>query len=824
MAAPSSPRNLERQHEPDQQHVQAGWRDDNAPAGQGEVMATLERPQTDLVSIEIDGQVVQAPKGSMIIEAADRIGIDIPRFCYHHKLSIAANCRMCLVDVEKAPKPLPACATPVADGMKVFTESKRAVDAQRGVMEFLLINHPLDCPICDQGGECELQDLAMGYGRSVSRFTERKRVVKDKNLGPLVSTDMTRCIHCTRCVRFLEEIAGTAELGGIGRGEHTEISTFVERNINSELSGNIIDLCPVGALTNKPFRFSARPWEMRARPFIGGHDCLGANLFYHVRGQRIMRAVPRDNEAINECWLSDRDRYSHFGLASDDRLTSPMIKIDGQWQSCDWGQALDAVRDGLARSMAAAGGESLGMLVSPRATCEEHRLLADLARGLGSENLDHRLRLGDLRHPRAGLAHMDIPSRELATRDAIFLVGGNIRHDQPLLGHRLRSAWRLNDAQIMDLNPVAYDFHFDLAERVTVAPQSMVDALARICRAALELGDLQAPDGRLGELLANAEADQSSTRIASLLRAGQNPAIVLGDGALNHTRGSWLRELASWLAASVDAALCILPGPANSEGAWRAGCVPGPQGLDAQAMLASPRAAYLLWDFEPDLDLADPALAARALAAAEFTVAVASVRCQLLDRHADVLLPLAALQETDGSYLNLDGQRQDFRAVVRPPGEARAGWKILRRLGELYQLPGFDFVNLEAVAKREPAAMPTDVAWSLDPAVNDADQDTLGRIGDVPLYAGDGLQRRSAPLQATTHADATIVRLHPASAAELGLVEDEPVRIRQGEAAIELPWQADARIAPGAVWLPSATPQTRLLGPAWGAVSVEAAS
>ncbi|TVQ37737.1 MAG: NADH-quinone oxidoreductase subunit G [Wenzhouxiangella sp.] len=787
-------------------------------------MATVERPQTDLVTIEIDGQAVQAPRGSMIIEAADRIGIDIPRFCYHHKLSIAANCRMCLVDVEKAPKPLPACATPVADGMRVFTESKRAVDAQRGVMEFLLINHPLDCPICDQGGECELQDLAMGYGRSISRFTERKRVVKDKNLGPLVSTDMTRCIHCTRCVRFLEEIAGTAELGGIGRGEHTEISTFVERNINSELSGNIIDLCPVGALTNKPFRFSARPWEMRARPFIGGHDCLGSNLFYHVRGQRIMRAVPRDNEAINECWLADRDRYSHFGLTGDDRLTEPMIKVDGQWQSCDWDKALNVVREGLGRVIDDKGGEALGMLVSPRATSEEHRLLVEMASGLGTRNLDHRLRVSDFRHPRAGSAHMDIPSRDLATRDAIFLVGGNIRHDQPLLGHRLRTAWRLHGAQIMDLNPVAYDFHFDLAERVTVAPQAMVEALAGVCRAALELTESGLPDGEMGKVLAGVEPDQASQNIVAALKAAETAVIVLGDGALNHPDGSWLRALASLLASTLEVALCVLPGPANSEGAWLAGCVPGPDGLDARAMLDQPRSAYLLWDFEPDLDLQDPVLAEQALSKSEFTVAVSTVRTACLDTHADVLLPLAALLETDGSYVNLDGQRQAFQAVVRPPGQARPGWKILRRLGAMWQIPGFDFSSLDGVSEPASTADKPEDAWSLEPLAVHSGNGTLSRIGDTPMYAGDGLQRRSVPLQGTTHADPVLVRLHPSTASDLGLGETDRLRVTQGDAAVDLPWQVDSRIAIGAIWLPGSTPETSRLGPAWGSIMIEAKS
>ncbi|NDY96073.1 NADH-quinone oxidoreductase subunit NuoG [Wenzhouxiangella limi] len=792
-------------------------------------MATVERQQTDLVTLEIDGQAVQAPKGSMIIEAADRIGIDIPRFCYHHKLSIAANCRMCLVDVEKAPKPLPACATPVGEGMKVFTESRRAVDAQRGVMEFLLINHPLDCPICDQGGECELQDLAMGYGRSVSRFTERKRVVKDKNLGPLVSTDMTRCIHCTRCVRFLEEIAGTAELGGIGRGEHTEISTFVERNIQSELSGNIIDLCPVGALTNKPFRFSARPWEMRARALVGSHDCLGSNLYYHVRGRKIMRCVPRDNEAINECWLADRDRYSHFGLEAEDRLTAPKIKIQGQWQDCDWTTALDAAAAGLRSVIDQHGPEQLGVLVSPRATTEEHHLLRRLSDGLGCSNIDHRVRMVDSDHPLAGKARMDVSSAEISKADAIFLIGSNIRQDQPILGHRVRTAWRLHGARIMDLNPVAYDFHFDLAERITVAPQAMVQALARVTRAALAATDGKLPDGPLGELLAKTEADAPAERTVAALQAADRAVLLLGDGALNHPQASQLRALAECLAERLQIFLCVLPGPANSQGAWRAGTVPGERGLAADAMLSDPRQSYLLVDLEPSLDTAHPARAMGALGAAETVVAVTSFAGPDLLEVADVLLPMAAVPETDGSYINLDGTDQAFRAAIKPPFEAREGWKILRRLGEMLGLEGFDFVSLEAVVDSLQADATTRTetdAQSLakdltPPAVSDQE---LARIGDVPMFAGDALVRRSRPLQQTSHADAPVARLHPATAERLGLSQAQRVRVRQdqdyAEAAFEL--RLDSAVAVDALWLPVAVPEVASLGPAYGPISLEA--
>ena len=787
-------------------------------------MATVERPQTDLVTLEIDGQAVQAPKGSMIIEAADRVGIDIPRFCYHHKLSIAANCRMCLVDVEKAPKPLPACATPVAEGMKVFTESKRAVDAQRGVMEFLLINHPLDCPICDQGGECELQDLAMGYGRSISRFTERKRVVKDKNLGPLVSTDMTRCIHCTRCVRFLEEIAGTSELGGIGRGEKTEISTFVERNINSELSGNIIDLCPVGALTNKPFRFSARPWEMRARASLGSHDCVGSNLFYHVRGKNIMRAVPRDNEDINECWLADRDRYSHSGLNSDDRLTRPRIKFHGQWQEADWDRAIEAAVKALRSTVDSHGGKALGLLVSPRATSEEHLLLKQLASGLGSANVDHRLRLSDFSHPRAGKAHMDRSSRDLAGADAILLVGSNIRHDQPILGHRVRTAWRQSGAIVMDLNPVAYDFHFDLAERLIVPPQTMVETLGRVARAAADLVGKGLPDDELGQFIGERQPEPAARNIVEALHKADQAVVMLGDGALNHPSAAWLRRLAEWVSATLECALCVLPGPANSQGAWLAGAVPGVDGLNTKSMLEQPRHGYLLWDVEPEFDLADPTAAMKALSAADTVVAVTSYVGSDLAEVADVLLPLAPVPETDGTYVNLDGRQQVMSAVVKPQGDSRPGWKILRRLGESLAIDGFEFVGLTEVTERLEQAVASDAPPAESPLPATGDSELIWRIGDVPIYAGDAMVRRAPALQQTDHAGPTELRVHPATAEKLGLDPEARARVSQGESSAEMAWVADERIAPNAVWLPVATCGVHRLGASYGPITVETAS
>jgi len=786
-------------------------------------MATIQDNDTELVTIEVDGHEVEARKGEMVIQATDRAGVEIPRFCYHRKLSIAANCRMCLVDVEKAPKPLPACATPVAEGMKVFTRSKRARDAQRGVMEFLLINHPLDCPICDQGGECELQDLAMGYGRSVSRFTERKRVVKDQNLGPLISTDMTRCIHCTRCVRFLEEIAGTAELGGVGRGEHMEISTFIERNIESELSGNIIDLCPVGALTNKPFRFSARAWEMSARPYVGTHDCLGSNLYYHARRGEIMRAVPRDNEAINECWLADRDRYSHFGLAAEDRVQAPKIKVDGQWQDCDWETALGRAAGLLGEVQQRHGADQVGVLASPRATCQEHLLLRKFADAVGTPHRDHRLRICDDRDPELGRAHLDRPSRDLSAADAVLLVGSHLRHDQPILNHRVRTAWRQRQARIMDLNPVAWHFPFDLAERIIVAPQHMVETLARIVAAAFELCDRDLPDDAPGRFIAARAPDEVSRTIARALVEADDGFVLLGDAALDHPDASRLRALGRMLTEVVDVALMALPGPANSEGAWQAGLIPASGGLSASGQLASPRKAYLLHDLEPEFDTHDPGAARTALDGAEAVIAITAFAGTDLFDVADVILPLATVPEAEGSYVNLDGHRQWLKPACKPPAGAREGWKILRVLGHRMALDGFDFSLLAEVDRELDATRPPEFPPLAIDEIDVAGRDGLWRAGPVPIYAGDALLRRAPALQHTDHAQTGFAALHPATAEALSVSDGEQVVLRQSGREARVSLRIDDDIPPETVWLPASTCTASRLGPAWGRIELEPA-
>ncbi|MFA7388000.1 MAG: NADH-quinone oxidoreductase subunit NuoG, partial [Thiohalobacteraceae bacterium] len=631
--------------------------------------AKPELPAEDTVNVEIDGRPYQARKGQMIIEVTDAHGIDVPRFCYHSKLPIAANCRMCLVQVEKAPKPLPACATPIAEGMRIHTQSDYARKAQKAVMEFLLINHPLDCPICDQGGECELQDLALGYGRDVSRFSEKKRVVKDKNIGPLIATDMTRCIHCTRCVRFLDVIAGQREMGGTGRGEAMEIGTYVERAIESEMSGNIIDVCPVGALTSKPFRFRARAWELHQCPTIGPHDCVGSNLFLHARRGEVLRAVPRENEAINEVWLSDRDRFSYQGLIHADRLSTPMRKLNGQWEPISWETALQVVADGLRAIVRERGGDQVGMLLGPTATLEEAYLLARLADGLGCANIDHRLRQTDFTdQDRLPLyPWLGGPLADLETCDAALLVGANPRKEQPIIGHRLRKA-SLAGAKISAINPIAYDFNFPLADQLVAKPSAMVGELAAVAAALLERRNVAIPSD-LRDLLNGVQSTPRHALIAQALADAARPLLLLGLVAAAHPAASTLRALAGLMGEVAGVRVGLLSDGPNGAGAWLAGALPhrsaggnarDTAGLDVQAMLGTPRSAYMLFNCEPEYDFANPALTQQALGAAAWVVAITPYATPALREHADILLPAAPFSETSGTYVNVEGRWQGF--------------------------------------------------------------------------------------------------------------------------------------------------------------------
>jgi NADH-quinone oxidoreductase subunit G len=795
-------------------------------------MSVETKQAVDMVSIEVNGVALEAPKGSMIIEATDKAGIEIPRFCYHPKLSISANCRMCLVDVEKMPKPVPACATPVMDGMKVYTDSRRAVDAQHGVMEFLLINHPLDCPICDQGGECELQDQAMGYGRSVSRFTERKRVVKDKNVGPLVQTEMTRCIHCTRCVRFLEEIAGTTEMGGSGRGDRLEIGTCVENSINSELSGNIIDICPVGALTNKPFRFAARAWELVAKPSVAAHDGVGSSLYHHVRRGEILRSVPRESEARNETWLSDRDRYSHLGLYSDDRVSEPQVKEDGEWKTVSWNEAAETVTSLLKTGIENNGPEQTGFLLSPSATVEEYFLAQRLARGLGSSNIDHRLREQDFSDDAARFAAAPFEKKiaEIEDCDAVLLTGCNPREEAPIIGHRVRKAWR-GGASISAINPLDWNFTFETCHDAIVAPQFLAAELAALAAAVEKASSTAAPE-YLRAALDKAGHSDKHNALASRLIEAENGVVLLGQFALSHPEASLLRALARYVASATGSAFNVLASGANSAGAWLAGAVPhkGPGGADsgngmnAAQMLADPRRNYLLWGVEPVFDIDDPAGATRALRQADKVVAVTSHASDSLRDVADVILPLAPLAESEGSLVNFDGDCISFKAAARVLGEARPGWKILRLIGSQLGLDGFGQYSVEEVLEELNTEVGQAQGALHEPVLTDREcKEGLYRIGELPMYSIDPLCRRSIPLQQTAQAQNLFLGLNPVDASGLGIGEGARAKVLQGDGQAEFEVKISDRVPPGGVWLRSATGAVQELGSAVAPVIVEVA-
>ncbi len=711
----------------------------------------------ELVNIEIDGVPVKAKKGDMLIRATDASGVYVPRFCYHEKLSVAANCRMCLVEVEKAPKPQPACATPITEGMKVFTKSPRAIGAQRATMEFLLINHPLDCPICDQGGECELQDLAVGFGRDVSRYTEGKRSVPDENLGPLIATDMTRCIHCTRCIRFTEEIAGTQELGMIGRGEHMKLRSYIESTVNHELAGNVIDLCPVGALVSKPYRFSARAWEMSSAPLVSPHDPVGTNLFGHVLRGRLMRVVPRENESINETWIADRDRFSYEGIYSADRLARPLVRQGDSWVEADWESALAQAAAGL-RARAAA----LGVLASPSSTLEELYLAGRIARGLGTHNVDHRLRQRDFRDQQADpvLPGLGMPIAEVESLDALLLIGCNLRREVPMLAHRVRKA-ALRGAQVAQLNPARFPYQFPVRAYLDSAPAELAADLAAILAAAAELTGTPLPR-HVAPAAAAARVEDAHRAIAQVLRAGGKRAVWLGALAARHGAFADLRSLAAALAQLTGATLGRITEGGNAAGAYLAGAIPHREaggrsvaqpGLTARAMLEQPLRAYLLFGgVEPSLDALAPE-SLRTLARAEFVVAVTPFASEEVQRVAHVLLPMGSFAESSGTYVNCEGLWQSQAGAAAPVGEARPGWKVLRVLGNLLGLGGFDYQSSEDVLREVRAACaavkpaPYQGAHPVEPG-GDHEGDGAPLI-DVPMYQIDALVRRAPALQKT---------------------------------------------------------------------------
>ena len=773
-----------------------------------------------MLEIEIDGKKAQVDDGSTVMDAASQLGIYIPHFCYHKKLSIAANCRMCLVQVEKAPKPLPACATPVTNGMKVFTHSELAVKAQKGVMEFLLINHPLDCPICDQGGECQLQDLAVGYGQSGSRFSEEKHVVFHKNVGPLISMEeMSRCIHCTRCVRFGQEVAGVMELGMINRNVHSEITTFVGRTVDSELSGNMIDICPVGALTSKPFRYSARTWELQRRKSVSPHDSTGANLTVQVKGDVVKRVLPFDNDDINECWISDKERFSYEALNGGERLLKPMLKQGGQWQEVEWNVALDYVAHGLRSIAKDHGADQVAMAVSPHATLEEMALAGRIMRSLGSDNIDFRLRQQDFRADaqRPGAAPwLGLPLADLSNVDAALIVGSFLRKDSPLVAQRLRQAAR-NGAEVYSVNVSSDDSLIKHAGLIYTPPGQLVTALAGVVRAAAEIKGVQA-----SSLASTGNAGEMERKIAASLIGDADSApraILLGNLAQQHVDYSLLEQLAGELATITGASAGTVGEAANSVGGYIAKANPQQGGRDASRMFEEARKAYVLFGCEPSLDVANPAQALRALNAADMVVQFSAFKDADALAYADVLLPLSPYTETSGTFVNTEGRAQSFVGVVRPAGDSRPGWKLLRVLGNLLNVERCEYQSSEEIRNEmlvdghtlPEGALAGAIAATATAATALAGSG-LQRIADVPIYFADGLTRRAPALQKTRDAQAPAARMSAATLAGVGAADGCSVRVKGSEGSAVLNAVLDNTVPDGCVRIAAAHPTTANLG------------
>ncbi len=780
------------------------------------------------------------------MDGAKQIGVYIPHFCYHKKLSIAANCRMCLVQVEKAPKPLPACATPVMDGMKVFTHSPQAVNAQKGVMEFLLINHPLDCPICDQGGECQLQDLAVGYGASGSRYAEAKRVVVNKNLGPLISTDMTRCIHCTRCVRFGQEIAGIMELGMAGRGEHSEILSFVGKTVDSELSGNVIDLCPVGALVSKPFRYSARTWELSRRKSISPHCGLGSNLVVQVKQNRVMRVLPRDNEAINECWLSDKDRFSYEGLNSEDRLTRPMIKRDGQWTECDWQEALEYTAQALQSVKHKHGAESIAALGSVHSTTEELYLLQKLLRAMGSGNVDHRLRQSDFRVDKKlqGVPWLGTSIAEISHLKSALVIGSTLRKDHPLIAQRLRQAVK-GGLELNIVNPIDDDLLTKVKNKTIVAPASMVKALAEILKAAAEIkGSEQAQAIKQYIDVTNVSSSADAFAIASSLIENAPAAIYLGNLSQHHPDYSSLQILAGLIAEISGASFGILGEAANSVGAYLAGAVPEigclslpmragktQSGLNAAQMLGYQKGfsdkcrAYVLMNIEPEFDTFDSTKALEAIQSGDFVVSLSAYQGNAKE-YADVILPITPFSETSGTFVNTEGRIQSFNGVVSPLGDARPGWKVLRVLANLLNLEGFDFETSEQVREEvfplghEVKSYLNNKPSAIDGTLIITETQGIQRIGEVPIYQTDPIVRRAESLQLTRDAADPKAWMTAAMLEKIGVKAGDQITVKQGDKTLSIEVAHDEKLPFNCIRLAGAHPKTFGLGALFGELEI----
>jgi NADH-quinone oxidoreductase subunit G len=768
-----------------------------------------------MVEIELDGKVVEVPQGSMVMHAANKLGTYIPHFCYHKKLSIAANCRMCLVEVEKAPKPLPACATPATQGMKVFTHSAKAVEAQRSVMEFLLINHPLDCPICDQGGECQLQDLAVGYGKSNSRYEEDKRVVFHKNVGPLISMqEMTRCIHCTRCVRFGQEVAGVMELGMVNRGEHSEITTFAGQTIDSELSGNMIDLCPVGALTSKPFRYAARTWELGRKRSVSPHDSLGANTTVQTKANKVMRVVALENEAINECWITDRDRFSYEGVNSVDRVTTPMVKQGGQWLETDWESAMGYVAHSLKTISAEHGSQSVAALAHPISSTEELHLLQKLIRGLGSNQVETRLRQTDVKGA-ASNPWLGMPIAKLNELDRVLVIGAFLRKEQPLIATRLRTAAK-RGLKVLRIDAGGDDWLIP-ATGIAVTPSAWLNALSEVALAVAQAKSVSTPTG-----LSNLPISAAAQQIADSLLSGTTTSVLLGSAAMAHPHASDLHVLAQFIAEQTSATLGFLPVGGNAVGA----SLVNANGAGVESVLSGESRAVLLMNIEPDADLPNPEKARAALAQANTVIALSAFKSADLLEVADVILPITPFTETVSTFVNAEGRSQTIQPAVKPLGDSRPAWKVLRVLGGLLNLEGFLFnmpeeVLGEALNENYCTQLSNQSTASGLTNPNLVPLSGLERLSDVGIYAGDQIVRRSSALQLTRDAKrGNQVGLGQALFSELGLKEGDAVRITQGHCSVELPVTLEPSLASGAVRISAGTMASAKLGPMFGSLTL----
>ena len=783
-----------------------------------------------MIKIEINGKTLTVEQGETIIEIADKQGIYIPRFCYHKKLSVAANCRMCLVDVEKSPKPLPACATPVTAGMKIFTYSQKTKEAQRAVMEFLLINHPLDCPICDQGGECELQDLSLGYGKDISRFTEGKRSIKDDDWGSLISTEMTRCIQCTRCVRFSQEITGMPEIGAIHRGENMQISTCLKKNMISELSGNIIDVCPVGALTSKPFRFKARAWELKQTPSVAPHDCIGSHIYIHTRQQTVMRVVPHENESINEVWISDRDRFSYTAISSKDRLTTPLIKQKGEWKEVDWKTALTMAADALKSIVLEKSPNEIAALVSPSSTIEEFYLLQKLLRNLGCHNIDHRLHQTDCsdQHLAPLYPSIGIWLEEIEQQEMILLLGSHLHREQPLLAHRVRKAAK-QGAKIWSINCIDCVYCFD-QEKIVVSPREMIFVLERITQALLSK-----------QADASLSLTEKEQHIVQAIKTSKKTLILCGAILQNHPEAAVLRALAKQLTSNTNIHLGYLTEGANSAGAWLAGAIPhrtaageliSKVGLSVNEALKANLSAYLLFNIEPQLDCANPYHVTEALKQAHFVLAFSPFNSDIYFQQADIILPTTTFSESAGTFVNSEGRWQSFEAAVSPVKSVQVAWKTLYELNRLLSETASHYSSSEQIRDELFALVNKASIYNyrsqeeifLKSVKTDryrSESHTgLTRITEWPIYGIDPLVRRSIPLQESAGSDKLLARINTKVASRFYLKSNELVTIKQGESEIMLPVIIDDCIPDGCIWIPAAYEETAQLSESFGTINI----